>query len=154
MFLKALQCEATVKPKAMMNLGLLYNTRGNLLAQTGEFSNAKAAAIQAEKYIEGAKPLLESMASSLRDDPDVSTYLGQYRPLRLVTHRLIGQLYANEGAMDLCEAEFRRAIENFPEDIGAWQMLGRVLEIQGKKEEMQQVIEKVVSLRETPNKYP
>lgn len=149
MFLKALECEAAVKPKAMMNLGLLYNTRGDFLAQTGDFEGAKAAALNAEKYIVGAKPLLEGMAASPNADPDVATYLAQYRPLRLVNHRLVGQLAANAGDMATCEAEFRRATENFPDDLGAWQMLGRVLEIQGKTEEMQQVIEKVVSLRRT-----
>ena len=39
MFLKALGCEPDVIPKAMMNLGLLYNTKGNFLAQTGDMSS-------------------------------------------------------------------------------------------------------------------
>ena len=33
MFLKAVQCGGDVAPKAMLNLGLLYNTKSNQLAQ-------------------------------------------------------------------------------------------------------------------------
>ena len=146
MFLKALKCGSDVAPKAMMNLGLVYNTRGSFLAQTGDMLGAKKNALDAEKYIDAAKPLLDHLAASGNADSDMSNYIRQYRPLRLQTHRLLGQLHAGAGDMAASEVEFRRATENFPDDKGAWQMLGRVLEVQGKTEEMQSAIEKIKAL--------
>jgi tetratricopeptide (TPR) repeat protein len=146
MFLKALECESDVVPKALMNLGLVYNTRGSFLAQTGDMPGAKMAALDAEKYIDAAKPLLDQLAASGNADSDMFSYIRQYRPLRLQCHRLLGQLHAGAGDMAASEAEFRRATQNFPDERNAWQMLGRVLEVQGKTEEMQSVIEKIKAL--------
>ena len=135
MFLKALECESDVAPKAMINLGLLYNTRGNFLAQTGDMNGASKAAHAAEKYLDEGRALLSALSSEGKLDSQLESYLQQYRPLRLQTHRLIGQLHAGEGDLSSCEAEFRRATENFPEESFAWQMLSKVLELQGKQAE-------------------
>jgi Flp pilus assembly protein TadD len=124
MFLKALECEPEVVPKAMMNLGLLYNTRGNLLAQS----------------------MLEGLAASGKADSQVHKYIQQYRPLRLQSHRLLGQLYAGAGDMAACESEFRLATESFPDEPLAWQMLQRVLDMQGKKDEAKMAMDKMLSL--------
>jgi hypothetical protein len=56
MFLKALECESDVVPKALINLGLVYNTRGSFLAQTGDMPGAKIAALDVEKYIDAVRP--------------------------------------------------------------------------------------------------
>jgi tetratricopeptide (TPR) repeat protein len=146
MFLKALECEPEVVPKAMVNLGLVYNTRGNFLAQTGDLDGAKTAALDASKYLDQAKPLLDGMVASGKADAQISQYLQQYMPLRLQCHRLVGQLYAGEGDIAACESEFRLATENFPEERFAWQMLGRVLEMAGKQAEAALVAEKISSL--------
>ena len=146
MFLKALECEAAIAPKAMMNLGLVYHTRANMLAQTGDIPGAKAAALDAGKYVDAAKPLLDYQAATQKADVDFSRYAQQYRPLRLQCHRLLGQILANLGDMEACEAEFRTATENFPNEPSAWQMLGKILEVQGKTEEMQAVIAKLKTL--------
>jgi len=146
MFLKALRCEAKVVPKAMMNLGLLYNTRGNFLAQTGDLDGAKSASVDAAKYLDEAKHLLDSLASSGNLDSDLKTYFERYRPLRLQAHRLAGQLSAGTGDLESSEAEFRLATKNFPEESLSWQMLSRVLEMQGKNEEAAQALSRAKSL--------
>ncbi len=135
MFLKALECEPDVVPKAMINLGLLHNTRGNFFAQTGDLEGAADAANVAAQYLDKGEILLKALASDGKLDSELERYLKQFRPLRLQTHRLIGQLHAGAGDMLSCEAEFRRATENFPDESFGWQMLSRVLELQGKQEE-------------------
>ena len=45
-----------------------------------------------------------------------------------------------------CEEEFRKATDKFPDIEGAWQMLARVLEIQGKNDEVAKVREKMQQL--------
>lgn len=147
MFLKALECEADIVPKAMMNLGLLYNTRGNFLAQTGDLDGATAAAKDAAFYLDKGKPLLSVLAENGKGDDTIQKYIQQYRPLRLQTHRLVGQLHAGSGNLQLCEEEFRRATENFPDDGFAWQMLSRALEMQGKQDEANAAKETAFSLR-------
>jgi tetratricopeptide (TPR) repeat protein len=146
MFLKALECEPEVVPKAMMNLGLLYNTRGNLLAQSGDIDGAKRTAIDASRYLDQGKPMLEGLAASGKADSQVHKYIQQYRPLRLQSHRLLGQLYAGAGDMAACESEFRLATESFPDEPLAWQMLQRVLDMQGKKDEAKMAMDKMLSL--------
>jgi hypothetical protein len=146
MFLKALECQPDVVPKAMMNLGLLYNTRGNFLAQTGDIPGAKAAALEASKFVDAAKPLLDLMAVSGKVDSDAAKYVKQYKPLRLQSHRLLGQIHATQGDMAACEQEFRLATDNFPDEQSTWQMLGRILDMQGKTEEVSKVMSKINSL--------
>ena len=146
MFLKALECESDVVPKAMMNLALVYNTRGNELAQAGDLAGAKAAAIDTAKYLNEAKPLLEEMMSGSNADTQLGRYMARYRPLRIQAHRLLGQLYAGEGDYAACEKEFRMATESFPDESFAWKMLHRILELQGKGEEADKVRETIMSL--------
>ena len=147
MFLKALECEIDVRPKAMINLGLLYNIRGNGLAQNGDLAGAKQAALDAAKYLDTAKPLLDAAAATGKADSDIAQYQQQYRPVRLQSYRLLGQVLAGSGDIAGSEAEFRRATENFPNEPSAWQMLGKVLEIQGKTDEVQSVMAKLNTLR-------
>ena len=147
MFMKALECEVDVHPKAMINLGLLYNIRGNGLAQTGDLDGAKQAALDAAKFLDTAKPLLDAAAATGKADSDIAQYQQQYRPVRLQSHRLLGQVLAGAGDLVGSESEFRRATENFPNEPSAWQMLGKVLEMQGKTEELQSVKAKLNSVR-------
>ena len=147
MFMKALECEVDVHPKAMINLGLLYNIRGNGLAQTGDLDGAKQAALDAAKFLDTAKPLLDAAAATGKADSDIAQYQQQYRPVRLQSHRLLGQVLAGAGDLAGSESEFRRATENFPNEPSAWQMLGKVLEMQGKTEEVQSVKAKLNSMR-------
>jgi hypothetical protein len=59
MFLKAIGCGTDVAPKAMLNLGLVYQTRGNALASGGDLAGAKKATMDSAQYLDSAKPLLE-----------------------------------------------------------------------------------------------
>ena len=145
MFLKAVKCGGEVAPKAMVNLGLIQHTRANVLAPSGDLAGAKAAAMQATDYLEAAKPLLEDLLKQGKSD--AAHYLSQYRPLRLQNYRMVGQIYAGTGDMDACEREFRRATDEFPNEQMAWQLLGRVLDIQGKGDEAKQVMAKLQQLR-------
>ena len=45
-----------------------------------------------------------------------------------------------------CEAEFRKATERFPQVKGAWEMLARILEVQGKTNEAAEARQKLASL--------
>lgn len=45
-----------------------------------------------------------------------------------------------------CEAEFRKAAERFPHIKGAWEMLGRILEVQGKAGEAAEIRNKLMSM--------
>jgi tetratricopeptide (TPR) repeat protein len=132
----------------MMNLGLLYNTRGNFLAQTGDIDGARVASADAAKYLDESKQLLDTLAAAGKLDSDLESYVERYRPLRLQAHRLTGQLSAGTGDLLSCEAEFRHATKNFPEEPFAWQMLSRVLEMQGKTQEAAQALETAKSLAE------
>ena len=147
MFMKAMECEVDVRPKAMINLGLLYNLRGNSLAQNGNLDGAKQAALDAANYLDAAKPLLEAMAATGKADSDILQYQQQYRPVRLQSHRLLGQILAGSGDLAASESECRQATENFPDEPSAWQLLGKVLQAQGKNEEAQSVMAKINSLR-------
>ena len=116
------------------------------MAQTGDMPGAKKAAMDAARYLDEGKSRLDALASAGKLDNQLETYISQYRPLRLQTHRLAGQLHAGAGDMPLSEDEFRRATENFPEDASAWQMLSRVLEMQGKQEEATEAVSRARSL--------
>jgi tetratricopeptide (TPR) repeat protein len=146
MFLKAVECQPDVIPKAMMNLALVYNSRGNFLAQSGDLAGAKAAALDTASYLDQAKPLFDEMVSSGKADGQLETYIDRYRPLKVQSHRLLGQLYAGMGDMEAGEKEFRTATENFPDEPLAWKMLHRILDLQGKKEEAEIALNKLLSL--------
>lgn len=142
-FLKALECGPEVVAKAFMNLALIYHSRANSFALANDLANAKISAIQASEYVDRSKKLLDQLAVV---DNDVRKYISQFKPLRLQCHRILGQIYAGLGDLDACEQEFRAATVAFPEDAGAWQMLKRALELQGKAEEAALVIDKVKTL--------
>jgi tetratricopeptide (TPR) repeat protein len=146
MFMKAMQCEPEVVSKAMMNLSLIYVTRGDSLAQGGDLEGALKVALDAARYMDQGKELLDVLASSGKADSMVDRFIQQYRPLRLQAHRLLGQLHAGAGDMASCEAEFRKATENFPDDVSAWKLLERVLQMQGKADDLAAVAKRIRSL--------
>ena len=144
MFLKAVGCGPDVAPKAMLNLGLVYQARGNALASEGDLAGAMKAAIGSAQYLDSAKSLLKQLQVDGHSEADA--YMSRYGPLRLQSHRLMGQIHAGLGDYTSCEKEFRAATEAFPNEPGSWQMLGRILEIQGKKEEAQKAIAKLSAI--------
>lgn len=141
MFLKAMGCGPDVAPKAMLNLGLVFQTRGNALASGGDLAGAKKAAMESAQYLDSAKPLLEQLQADGSAEADI--YISRYGPLRLQSHRLVGQIHAGLGDLESCEKEFLAATEAFPNEPGSWQMLARILEVQGKKEEAQAAVAKL-----------
>jgi tetratricopeptide (TPR) repeat protein len=154
MFLKALHSSKPieVKPKAMVNLALIYHNKVTTAFQIQDIGSAKTAAIQAANYLDDAKPMLKDLIFGSGGGGDGSTmqqYVKQWETLRLACHRDLGQIYAGTGRMDLCEEEFRKAVAAFPAEIKAYQMLGRALEIQGKTSEMEQIIMKIQELQQT-----
>lgn len=143
MFMKAMECESEVVAKAMMNLSLIYINRGNSLAQGGDIEGATKVALDAAKYMEQGKLMLDALVATGKADDQIGSFIQQYRPLRLQAHRLVGQLYAGSGNFEKCEAEFRKATQSFPEDVSAWKMLERILQMQGKTEELEAVAQKL-----------
>lgn len=146
MFLKAMECGPEVVSKALMNISIIYVNRGNSLAQGGDLDGAMKTAVNAAKYMDQGKSMMDALVATSKADSDIGRFIQQYKPLRLQAHRLIGQLHAGSGDFVKSEAEFRKAAENFPDDITAWKMLERILQVQGKTEELQAVAEKVTSL--------
>lgn len=145
-FLKAIQCDSVVAPKAMLNLGLLYHKKSNELALKNRIDEAKSLALKAADYVDTAKPLLEVLYASETDKEDIQMYLRQVKPLRLQCHRMVGQILAAEGDLKGCEEEFRRATESYPLEASAWQMLARVISLQGRDDEAKEIIERLKSL--------
>jgi tetratricopeptide (TPR) repeat protein len=143
-----------VKLKAMINLALIHHHKVGQAFQQQNIHTAKTETLQAAWYLDSAKPMLEEAA--VKANPSISgsiqQYLSQFQTLRLACHRNLGQIYAGTGNMAQCEEEFRRATQSFPTEIQAWQMLGRVLEIQDKKEAMQDVITKIQQLQSISTK--
>jgi len=147
MFVKALECGPDVRPKALMNLALVHNTRANEYAQGGDLPSAKASALKASNLLDQAKPLLDELASDAAGaDADSQRYITQFKPLRLQVHRLYGQILAGAGEYAACEEEFKRAAETYPDIPGVWDMLGRILELQGKTAEAAECKAKVTEL--------
>ena len=145
MFLKAVHCGGDVAPKAMINLGLIQHSKANVLAPSGDLQGAKQAALKATEYLETAKPLLDELVKQGKNGAE--QYLQQYKPLRLQNYRIVGQIYAGTGDMAACEHEFRQATNAFPDEAMAWQLLGRVLDIQGKADEVAKVMTKIQQLQ-------
>ena len=148
MFLKALECSGEVRPKAMMNLALVQNTRANQFAQAGDLANAKESALKAGSFLDQAKPLLDALAGDVSASADVDSqrYIAQFKPLRLQVHRLTGQILAGANEFQACEEEFLRASQSFPDVPGVWDMLARVFDLQGKAEEAQVARDKISEL--------
>lgn len=168
-FLKAVGCGGEVAPKGMMNLSLLYHAKANSMAQgkssrssvkalsssliltfpsiAGDLKGAKALGIKAADFVDAAKPILEHIQSTGTSDGEINRFINQLKPLRLQCHRIVGQVMAAEGDFASCEKEFRVATESFPNEVGAWQMLLRALEIQGK--ETKEISERIQALLAT-----
>lgn len=101
---------------------------------------------KAGEPFDAAKPLLEAST-----DSDAEQYKSQFKPLRLQCHKLTGQILAASRDFAACETEFRAATENFPNEAGAWDMLARILDIQGKAAKAAK--EKVETLRKLNNAF-
>jgi len=131
MFLKGMECPE-VRAKAMLNLGLVYQKKAEQMAAGGSLESAKDFATKAGDYLDAAKPLFDDLLASGSSDDDDKRYAGQFAPLRLQCHRILGSVFAGMKDFGACEAEFRKATEDFPNIRGAWEMLARILEVQGK----------------------
>jgi len=146
MFLKSLACPE-VAPKAMINLAIVYQKKANALAAKGDLTGARTPVDDAVRYLEDAKPLLDDVirksAAGGTDAGEEERYVAQFRPIRLACHRMMGSLFAGMKDLGGCEREFRSAVESFPDAPAAWQMLVRVLQMQGKTEEASQALEKL-----------
>jgi len=145
MFLKGLSC-SEVAPKAMMNLALVYQKKANALAATGDLNGAKSAVENAVRNLERAKPLLDDaiLATTGSSGADEERrYMAQFRPIRLACYRMMGSIFAGMKDLEGSEREFRNAVQNFPDAPAAWQMLVRVLQMQGKVEEASQAMEEL-----------
>lgn len=143
MFLKAMNCPE-VKSKAMMNLALVYIKQGETNAAQGQLAEAKELVEKAANYLDDAKKMLDETTSKA-SDPETEKYILQFRPLRLQCHRLIGSVLFGLKDYDGSEDEFRKAIKSFPDIQGPYEMLARILELQGKNDE-------VANIRETINR--
>jgi Tfp pilus assembly protein PilF len=141
MFLKGMQCEE-VRTKAIMNLALVYQKQAERHAGEGSFNFAKELAMKAGDLLDSAREFLHN----LTDDDDLK-YAEQFTPLRLQAHRILGSIYAGMQDFMSCEAEFRKATENFPQIRGSWEMLARILEIQGKTKEASDVRAVIINLQ-------
>lgn len=142
-FKRALLCSQEVAPKAMLNLALVYQANANKFVASGNLEAAKKAIFEATKYLNTAKPLLDLYSNQNNPDDDLSRYVSQFKPLRLQVHRLAGQILAGLQDFPACEAEFRSCTINFPDEPGAWHMLSRILEVQGKTAEANVAKEKL-----------
>lgn len=137
-----------VKAKAMMNLSMVYLKQGENNAAQGQLLNAKELVTKAAEHLDNAKLLLDETIATGNgiNVEDEKRYSMQFRPLRLQCHRLIGSVLFGLKELEACEEEFRKATNSFPDASQAWQMLMRVLELQGKNEEAAQVQEKIKHL--------
>ena len=145
MFLNAINCPE-VKSKAMMNLALVYLKQGEGSAATGNLVKAKELVNKAANNLENAKVLLDEAIVSGVGGADEKRYASQFGPLRLKCHRLLGSILFGLKDFVSCEEEFRKATETFPDVRGAWEMLARVLDLQGKTDEVAIVREKINQL--------
>jgi len=137
-FNTAVECCPDVAPRAMLNLAIIYQMNAQKAAQGGNTDDAKSNVQKASEYLDTAKPLLDegfAEAKKTGTEDAYSEYLSKFKPLRLQIHKLAGQIFASGQDFVSCEKEFRQATENFPNEPGAWHMLFKVLEIQGKAEE-------------------
>jgi len=147
MFLKASKCGSDVTAQALMNLGILYYQKAVSQGRPGgDLAQAKSFATKAAEYVDTAKPLLELSVNTGGGGTDAGRYLQQHKPIRIGCHRLLGQIYGSTGDYGACEAELRSATANFPEEPMVWQMLARILEVQGKAAAAQEAKDKLAIL--------
>jgi len=134
MFLKAMECPE-VAAKAMLNLGHVYQNKAERFAAGGNLMAAKDVAVKAGDLLDSAKGLLDAMLASGASGDDDRRYAAQFGPLRLQCYRIMGSIFAGMKDFASSEIEFRKAAERFPHIKGAWEMLARILEVQGKTSE-------------------
>ena len=142
MFEKAMVCEVEVAPKAMMNLAILYYQRSQRLASAGNLDGALVDAKEASSLVDRAKPMLESTGLNA----ETQQYLQQVKPLRLQCHRMVASVFAGMKDLGAAEAELRLATQSFPDEKSAWQMLARILQVQGKTGDMNEALSKMNTL--------
>jgi tetratricopeptide (TPR) repeat protein len=145
MFLNAVNCPE-VKSKGMMNLAMVYLKQGENRAAQGDLPAAKDLAMKAGNYLDDAKVLLDETIKNGLGAGDEQRYVLQFGPLRLQSHRLVGSVLFGLKDFAACEEEFREATKNFPDIRGAWEMLARVLDLQGKSDEVAKVREQINKL--------
>jgi tetratricopeptide (TPR) repeat protein len=134
--------------KALMNLALVNQARANQCAAIlGDLPQAKTHAQMSGAQLDAAKELMDGLSPKEKQDVDMAANVAQYTPLRLTSHKLLGQVWAGLGDMDECAAEFRNATTNFPNHIGAWEMLAKVLERLGKTDEAVEIKRKIQMLQ-------
>ena len=154
----ALSCAPEIVPKAMFNLALVHQTRTNQYLSNNQLQEAKASVQDATKLLEAVKPLLFDNNNDVNnkknnDDNEMSQYARMYRPLRLQVYKLSGQILAALRDFNSCEEEFRNAVSNFPNEGAAWDMLSRILQLQGKTDEAKQAKDKADLLRNVGNMF-
>lgn len=146
MFLSAAKCPE-VRSKALMNLAMVYLKQGESNAANGDLPKAKDLVTKAADNLEDSKRLLDEALANGSITDDEKRYIQQFRPLRIQCHRLAGSVLFGMKDLDACEKEFRAATDNFPDIQGPWEMLARVLELQGKNDEVALVRETINQLK-------
>lgn len=147
MFLKAMTCPGS-EASAMVNLSMVYLRQGENNAAQGQLLKGKELVMKAAEHIDNAKVLLDeavAVANGINVE-DEKRYIKESEPLRLKCHRLVGSILFALKDFQACEEEFRKATMSFPDVRGAWEMLLKVLALQGKDEEVAQVQEKIKQL--------
>jgi tetratricopeptide (TPR) repeat protein len=144
MFQKAMTCGPDVQPKAMINLAIIHHRTTSLKIDGGDYAGAKVEAKYASELLDNAKPLLDRLHQI--GDTEAGHFLQQFKPLRLQCHRNLAQLYAGAGDFSGCEAELSAAVTNFPEEPMALHMLKRILDIQGKVKESENISQRIAAL--------
>ena len=142
MFLSAAKCPE-VRSNAMMNLALVYLHQGERKAAKGDFVKAKNLITKATNNVETAKKLLDQAVTKGTASESDKRYLEQFRPLRIKCHRMLGSILFSLKDVVASENEFRKATESFPDVMGVWEMLARILDLQGKSDEVATIREKI-----------
>ena len=130
-----------------MNLAHMLIQQGNLLASGGDVGGAMRVAVDAAKYFDQGRGALDRVVAGGRyTESRIHQLMEQFPKQRLEAHRLIGSLLSVSGDMAGSESEFRRAAASFPNRGEGWNLLKRILEIQGKTDEAKEVAKKIQSL--------
>ena len=153
-FLQAISNSPELAPKAMLNLSLIYQAKARTSLNGGDIEQARKDAKEASNWMDSVKEWIESDASLLSEKNELESYKSQYKPLRLQSHRLSGQIMAAMSDFEACEEEFKEAVENFPNEAMAWDMYARILELRGKPEEATKAKGKVNLLKSFTGGFP
>uniref|UniRef100_A0A7S1BXP3 Fe2OG dioxygenase domain-containing protein n=1 Tax=Corethron hystrix TaxID=216773 RepID=A0A7S1BXP3_9STRA len=150
-FLKAVDLgkdDDGVRPKAMINLSLVYQKQTKTHMQNTNVASAAESIGKAGNLLEKARTWIDAVkALGGSMEPEDKQYVDMFGPLRLQCHQFAGRIYSAMGEFQKCEAEFRAATEGFPNDPRTWFALGRVLEHAGKAEEAKQAMDKMKALQ-------